>query len=302
MLGLEYFSFSDLWSPLFLGFMLLATIAYLMAVGPMRHRFADSDKISLAKKISFVTGMVLLYVAQGGPISFLSHMMFSFHMVAMALSYIIAPPLLLMGTPAWLWRAILKYNPLRKFGFLMNPIFAAVLFNVLFSLYHVPAVHDYVMLNFTVHRLYYIALFITSMMMWWPLLCPVPEWNNMSDVKKMGYIFLNSVLITPACGLIIFAGAPVYATYNDPEIWSQAMGYCFSGDPAVLLELYEGPAFFNLFTPLEDQQIGGIAMKLIQEFVNGSVLAYVFIHWFKRESKDDDIMDVIPETGQLNKA
>ena len=87
--------------------------------------------------------------------------------------------------------------------FLAHPIVAALLFNGLFSLYHLPVVHDYVMLNFTVHRLYYLVLFITSMLMWWTLLNPLPEARQASGLSKIGFIFLNMVLLTPACGLII---------------------------------------------------------------------------------------------------
>ncbi|MFD0617422.1 cytochrome c oxidase assembly factor CtaG [Paenibacillus sp. GCM10027629] len=298
MLGLEYFSFSDLWSPWFLMLMIVITSAYFVVIGPLRTRFAEEGTTRLGQKICFVTGMVLFYLAQGGPISFLSHLMFTFHMLAMALSYIIVPPLIILGIPTWLWRSVFRYRPLHKLKFLMHPIFTAVLFNALFSLYHVPAVHDYVMLHFVVHRIYYVVLLITSMMMWWPILSPIPG-GKLQDVSKMAYIFVNSVLITPACALIIFAGEPMYATYNDPNVWAQAMGYCFSGDPKVLLDLFDGPTFFNILDPMQDQQVGGIMMKFIQELVNGSALAYIFYHWVRRESRDDD-MDELPIMGSEN--
>jgi len=298
MLGLEYFSFSDLWSPWFLMLMIVITAAYFVIIGPLRTRFAEEGTTRLGQKICFMTGMVLFYLAQGGPISFLSHLMFTFHMLAMALSYIIVPPLIILGIPTWLWRSLFRYRQLHKLKFLMHPIFTAVLFNALFSLYHVPAVHDYVMLHFVVHRIYYVVLLITSMMMWWPILSPIPG-GKLQDVSKMAYIFVNSVLITPACALIIFAGEPMYATYNDPNIWAQAMGYCFSGDPKVLLELFDGPTFFNILDPMQDQQVGGIMMKFIQEIVNGSALAYIFYHWVRRESRDDD-MDELPIMGSEN--
>lgn len=283
-----------------MAFMIAITVGYLLAVGPYRKRFSASEEVPLSKKVMFVSGMFLFYLAQGGPINFLSHMMFSFHMLAMALSYIIAPPLLMLGIPTWLWRAMLKYNPLRRLRFLMNPIFTAVLFNAIFSLYHIPLVHDYVMLHFGVHRLYYAVLLVTSIMMWWPILTPIPEMGKMQDVRKMGYIFVNSILITPACALIIFASTPLYATYNDADIWAQAMGYCFSGDPSVLLAQFEGPAFFNLVDPAQDQQIGGILMKMVQEVVNGSVLAYTFFHWYRRENKEEDLNE-IPAGSNLNR-
>lgn len=303
MLGLQYFSFSDLWSPWFMVFMIGLTVGYLLVVGPLRSKFKENTKATTGQKIMFISGMVFFYLAQGGPINFLSHLMFSFHMVAMAFSYIIAPPLIMLGIPAGLWKTLLNFKVLHKLKFLMHPIFTAVLFNALFSLYHVPAVHDYVMLHFMVHRIYYVVLLITSVMMWWPILTPIPEAGKMQDVRKMAYIFVNSVLITPACALIIFASTPMYATYTDASVWAQAMGYCFTGDPAILLQQFDGPTFFGILDPAQDQQVGGILMKLIQEAVNGSVLAYTFVHWMRREGRDDDFEELpISGPGNWNKA
>ncbi|OAB36834.1 cytochrome c oxidase assembly factor CtaG [Paenibacillus macquariensis subsp. defensor] len=291
MLGLEYFSVADLWSPLFLVFMLLLTAGYLLVVGPLSDKVEGAKPVSWMKKGMFIAGMFMLYLAQGGPVSLLGHMMFSFHMLTMALSYLVAPPLIMMGIPDWLWRTLMKVNPLRSLKFLAKPVVAALLFNGLFSLYHIPAIHDYVMLHFNVHRLYYLVLFVTAMLMWWTLLNPLPESQKGSSLGKMGYIFLNMVLLTPACGLIIFASQPMYTTYSDPNVWAQAMGYCISGDPLAMLEKFGGPTFFNIMSPLVDQQVGGILMKFIQEIIFASILAYVFFHWYKKENREDDDMN-----------
>jgi putative membrane protein len=71
------------------------------------------------------------------------------------------------------------------------------------------------------------------------------------------------VLITPACALIIFASEPLYATYM------------------------QAPQLFPGLNTSSDQRLGGIIMKLVQELVYGSVLAYVFYHWYKQEKQDD---------------
>ncbi|OBZ10498.1 cytochrome c oxidase assembly factor CtaG [Bacillus sp. FJAT-27264] len=297
MLGLQYFSFADLWSPLFLAGMLLVTAAYFVLIGPLSSRFCGAAPVSFFRRTLFVCGMVALYLAQGGPVSLLGHIMFSFHMLSMALSYLVAVPLIMLGIPDWIWRAALKINPLRRLSFLAHPVVAALLFNGLFSLYHVPVIHDYVMLHFTVHRLYYMILFLTAGLMWWTLINPLPERKMASGLGKIGFIFLNMVLLTPACGLIIFADQPLYATYSDPDAWAKAMGYCVSGDPAALLKAFGGPTFFGWLSPKVDQQVGGIAMKFIQEFIFASMLAYVFYHWYKKENGQDDREDSGPSSG-----
>nr|WP_145405728.1 cytochrome c oxidase assembly factor CtaG [Paenibacillus xylanexedens] len=306
MLGLQYFSFDDLWSPLVLALFLIIAAAYLVLVGPFSERVQGAAPATVGQKVLFLTGLTVLYLAQAGPFNLLGHVMFSFHMISMALSYLVAPPLMMKGLPVWVWRAIVRWLPKRGLSFLAHPIVAAVLFNGLFSLYHLPIVHDYVMLNFTVHRLYYIVLFITSMLMWWTLLNPLPEGRQASGLSKVGFIFLNMVLLTPACGLIIFASEPLYQTYSNPAAWAEAMRYCVSGDSSALLRSFGGPTFFNfLSSAKEDQQVGGILMKFIQEGIFVSMLAYVFAQWYRKERQEEDD-DLTPsggeERGPLNPA
>lgn len=300
MLGLQFFSFEDVWSPLFLALMIMLTAFYFVMVGPVADRAGMAEKASPWQKFMFVCGMFILYMAQGGPISLLGHTMFTFHMISMALSYIAAPPLLMRGIPPWIWRKVLDYPLIRSFSFLGNPIVAALVFNGLFSIYHIPVVHDYIMLNFTVHRIYYIVLFIASLLMWGSLVHPVPDRDRGSSLAKIGFIFLNMVLLTPACGLIIFASEPLYETYSNPRVWVAAMGYCFSGDPEELLQQVGGPSYFNLLpNAQQDQQVGGVIMKMIQELIFGIMLAYVFFQWYKQEQREEeDILPVVTASGK----
>jgi putative membrane protein len=54
-------------------------------------------------------------------------------------------------------------------------------------------------------------------------------------------------------------------------------------------------------TPKDDQQLGGIVMKLIQEFINSAALYTVFMQWFRKEraKEDDPIVDPVV-TRRLN--
>lgn len=292
----KYFSFTELWTPMFFFAMVGVVILYFYMIGPWREKHYPGEPTAIGKqKTLFVGAVALVYLCHGGPLNLLGHLMFTFHMVNMSISYLIVPPMILLGIPAFLWRAAFSASFWRKLRFLMHPIITLVLFNMLFSIYHVPMVHDYVMTNFTVHRLYYVVLFITAFMMWWQIACPVPEWNKLTDVKRMAYVFANGVLLTPACALIIFSSGGMYATYNDPEVWATAMGYCMSGDTSYLISEFGGPQFFNMMGTTDDQQLGGIVMKLVQELMYGIILAYIFKQWFKREHADDDLPN--PETA-----
>lgn len=291
MLGLQYFSITALWRPVELVIAIAIVAVYIILTGPKRSMFPDSAPVSFGKKALFIGGVAIYYFAQGGPLNLLGHLMFSAHMTAMTLAYLIAPPLLLLGIPGWLIRPLLaKRGAMKIVRVLTHPLAAVLTFNILFSFYHMPYIHDYVMTNFGVHRLFFTALLIAALMMWWPIIEPVPETSQLGELKKMAFIFANGVLITPACALIIFAENPLFATYNDPQMWATAMGYCLpANSAALLLDQFQGPEFFSVFGAREDQQLGGVIMKIMQEITYGAALAYTFFSWYTRERANDKL-------------
>ncbi|MCI3927641.1 cytochrome c oxidase assembly factor CtaG [Paenibacillus sp. TRM 82003] len=297
-LGLDGFSLSSLWSPITLLLFIGLAALYLYVTGPGRARFANAEPVSRVKKAWFLGGLFFLYAAFGSPIDLLGHMMFTFHMLGMSFAYIIAAPMLLAGTPEWLLRPIARIPGARHFKFLLNPILTLLMFNMAFSLYHVPVVHDYVMTNFALHTVYYALLMMTALFMWFPVICPISKIDKLEGFKKMGYIFANSVLLMPACALIIFSDTAMYGTYTDPTLWAIAMGYCVPQGATALLEMFSGPQTLGWMPALEDQKLGGVLMKLIQEIVYGSILIFVFRQWYRKENpkqdNDGDSLDPSP--------
>ncbi|UOQ94008.1 cytochrome c oxidase assembly protein [Halobacillus shinanisalinarum] len=56
----------------------------------------------------------------------------------------------------------------------------------------------------------------------------------------------------------------------------------------------EAPQLFPWFTDLQDQRLGGIIMKVVQEFSYGTVIAYVFFKWARLERAKDAQVDEYP--------
>jgi putative membrane protein len=288
---LDTFGFVAMWSPYFLLFIIGVTVIYFMIIGPWRGRFQDSEPVSKKQITFFVIGMFLLYLSIGGPIDLLGHLMFTFHMVQMAVALLVVPPLLMLGLPKWLLRSIVQkpfIKPVVKF--FTKPLISLIIFNGLFSFYHVPFIFDLVKMDVFLHALYTSVLFFASLMMWWPLLNPLPEWESLNGLKKIAYLIADSVLITPACGLIIFADSPLYSTYTDAEAWLTALKLCVPASMLSSLDL-PGPQMFNILPILEDQQLGGIIMKIIQELTYGTILAFIFFQWVKSEREKEEWED-----------
>jgi putative membrane protein len=288
-MSFDIFGFRALWSPYFLAVMILITVLYFIIIGPWSSKFKDSNPVTTKQQILFVVGILALYISKGSPVDLLGHIMFSAHMTQMAVLYLIVPPLLILGIPDWLWKAII-YRPVIKpfLKVFTSPIIALILFNGVFSLYHVPLVFDFVKTDPVYHATMTTIIFFGAMFMWWPLLNTLPDWSSLTGIKKVGYIFANGVLLTPACALIIFATDPLYVTYSEPQAWINALQLCVPADTLSGLNL-TGPEMFNTLPLVEDQQLGGVVMKIIQEIVYGTILAYIFFQWARKERQKDEL-------------
>lgn len=267
----QYGGFIELWRPEIMLLTLLVGAIYLITVGSLRHRFKESKPVTKGKKTLFLLALFIFYIALGSPLNYYGHhFLFSAHMLQMALLYLVLPPILLLGIPDWLIRPILARPFSQKvFLFFTKPIIAILLFNVLFSLYHLPTIFDAVMANHSLHFIYHSMLGLGAILMWWPLIDVLPEYIGMSGLRKIGYIFGSGVLLTPVCVLIIFASKPIFETY------------------------LEAPQIIGLLPTLDDQQLGGVLMKVIQELTYMTAITLIFFKWAKQERTKDSIPDPI---------
>ncbi|WP_242222185.1 cytochrome c oxidase assembly factor CtaG [Bacillus cereus group sp. BfR-BA-01380] len=287
MNNLWIFGFEALWSPIFFLFIFAIVIGYFLIIGKYRHRFPNGEEVSKRKIFYFTSGMFLLYLVKGGPIDLLGHIVFSAHMLEMAIMYIAVPPLLLLGLPNWLFEYITSLRFIRMMlRIWANPIIALLMFNGFFSMYHLPLVFDTVKQSQIGHPVVLAVLFFMAIMLWWPIFNPLPQYQTLSDIQKIGYMFANGMLLTPACALIIFANEPLFVTYTDPSAWMKAMALCVPAGTLSNLNI-TGPNFLHWIPVLEDQKTGGIVMKVIQELVYGTVIGYVFFSWARKERKKD---------------
>ncbi|WP_147531878.1 cytochrome c oxidase assembly factor CtaG [Bacillus marasmi] len=284
---LDVFGFRALWSPYFLLALIVMMIGFFLITVKFQHRFSNSEKLTKKEAFLFITAMVLLYVIKGSPLDLMGHLMFYAHMIQMAMLYLVVAPLFVVGIPKWVWRKVLNLRIVKPvFHFFTRPLIALILFNGMFSFYHVPLIFDVIKTDMWMHAGYTSILFIVSIFMWWPLVNELEEYQNLSGLKKVGYIFADGILITPACALIIFAEDPMYATFSDPNSWLQALQLCVPTTTLASLDL-SGPEMFNSLSLIDDQQLGGVLMKIIQEIVYGVVLAQVFFSWYRKDKQDN---------------
>jgi putative membrane protein len=258
-------SLFELWDFPLIGILTIIGILYILLTGSLHHLIGGVNPVSFKQKSLFLLGLLLTIITIGGPLHIVGHnYLFSVHMLQQAILFMVIVPLLMLGTPSVAFQFIVKKQVLmRMVTFLTHPVFSILFFNGLFSIYHFPLVFDAIMANHSLFSIVHFILLVGAILMWWSLLSPVPEINRLRDLSRIGFIFMSGALITPVCALIIFSSTPMYSAYTDV------------------------PQLISFLTPIEDQRLGGIVMKMIQEGVFITSIAVIFFKWARKERSNE---------------
>ena len=188
--------------------------------------------------------------------------LFGAHMVQHLLLMLMAPPLLLLGTPPWLLRPLLRSPRVMKFARLLTlPVVAFILFNVVFVLWHVPALYDLALRERGIHILEHLMFIVAGVIMWWPILSPLPELPRSPYLIQMLYLFVQPTVPAILGALITFSGTVLYSWYAEaPRIWG--------------------------ISAHTDQQMGGLMMWVPGGFAFLLTLAVVFLIWDSHENSE----------------
>ncbi|MCC6629727.1 MAG: cytochrome c oxidase assembly protein [Chloroflexi bacterium] len=252
--------------------LLVMQTGYLLAVGPWRDRFRAANDgrvpppLRRARQITFMAGVLTLALALSSPIDELVSLLQSMHMVQHILLTLIAPPLLLLGTPGWLLRPALAWPGVGWLAFrLTRPKVAFAVANVTFLVWHFPVFYDLALLVEPVHILEHLTMLATGMLMWWPIVGVLPELPRLSPPLQMLYVFLLT-LPSALLGIILgMARAPLYPSYTSvPRLWG--------------------------LSPLADQQISGLIMWVGSNMFWLGVLTAIFFVWNAREEAEEQAL------------
>ncbi len=256
-----------------------STVIGLTALGWLyfwRARAADGEGPSTGQRLSFVSGLVLLFVILNGPLHDLSDFyLFSGHMVQHLIMELIVPPLLIAGTPGWMLRPALGWPVV---GWLAPRIttgaMAFAIFNVTLSVWHIPALYNLALLHHNVHILQHLTFLIASVLMWWPFMSPLPELPRLSYPGQMLYCFLMTIPMSVVAIYIAMADTVLYPLYaSSPRLWG--------------------------ISPKMDQLIGGLIMWIPGGLFFYGIMTVVFFRWQRQGNGGDDIADAQGSSGTL---
>jgi len=244
----------DLHPSVVIGLVLLGGLyVYLGGVAAPRRQVA-----------SFVGALGVAFLALDGPLHTLSdNYLFSAHMAQHLVLTLLFPPLLLYGTPAWVVRPLIRPRRLfRVAAVLTRPLPAAVIFSTPITLWHFPGFYEAALRHHPLHIVQHLVFIATAVLMWWPVLSPVPELPRASYLTQLLYLFLLGLPMSLVGALITLSEEVLYPFYTRaPRVWE--------------------------LTPLADQQLGGLLMWVVGTLVLWAAATVVWFRWAAREESGD---------------
>lgn len=261
--------------------LVLSYVYLVKVVGP--RAVPDGQKpVRRGQIAAFVGAVALMWLVSDWPIHDLSEeYLYSAHMFQhMVYSYFV-PPLVWFATPEWLMRLLVGNGRLyRAVRTLARPVVAGVLFNLMVIVTHIPGVVNTSVSNGAVHYAVHVLVVTTGLLMWLPLLGPLPE-LRMSPGTSMVYLFLMSIVPTVPAAWLTLADGAVYSAYDhDVRPWGLSV--------------------------TSDQQIAGLIMKVGGSIFLWSVIAVMFFRRFmanweaeqERPTRPAESHDVVGGDGQ----
>jgi putative membrane protein len=241
-----------------------SVVAGLAALGAVyagalvyRRRFDPDARMVPHQVAAFGGALAVLVVALTGPIHDLSdYYLFSAHMVQHMLLVFAMPPLLLHGVPGWMIRPLLRSPALRRLGRrLTRPTGAFATFNLVLVAWHLPPVYNLAMEQHPIHVVGHLLMIAASVILWWPLLSPLPELPRAPYPVQMLYLFVVGLPMVVVSIFISMAEGVLYPYYA------------------------RAPRVFEALTARADQHLGGLLMWVPGGLIFLVALTVVFFRW-----------------------
>jgi len=188
--------------------------------------------------------------------------LFSGHMVQHLMLAFVVAPLLIMGTSGEMLRPLLQYRGVRALAvWITAPTRCFAIFNIVVAGWHLPPAYNYALAHHPAHIVQHLMFLAASVLMWWPVLSPMPELPRLSYPGQMLYLFLLSIPMAIVSVYISYADTILYPMYaSAPRIWG--------------------------ISPMQDQLIGGLIMWIPGGLFFFAIISVVFFRWQQHDGDE----------------
>ncbi len=242
------------------------TAAYVVAFRVLGPKLVGKEQPVVERRqlVLVTAGVALLWVMSDWPVHDLAEgHSYTVHMVQHAVYTLVVPPMLILGTPSWLWRWLFRpVMPAVRLA--TRPVVAIVVFSGISVATHLPALATAAVRSGPAHFAQHVALVLAAFLVWWPMTSPVPELPRLSvPIHQMTYLFFMSLAPSIAGSFIVWAREPPYRVY---EQFRRVFGH----------------------GTLEDQHLGGAVMSGVEATVVFGLMLVIALRVNLREMRETE--------------
>ena len=244
-----------------IAFVVVVALAYWLALTRLGPGVLPEGETACTRRQTrlLITGVATLWMFSDWPVHDLAEgYLYSVHMVQHSVYTLVLPPLFVLGTPPWLWRRLLR-PVMRPFRRLAQPWVAIVVFSAVTVATHLPAFVTAAVRSGPAHLGQHVALVLAAVLVWWPLLSPLPETPRLrAPVHQMVYVFAQSLVPSVVGSALIWAQGVPYRIYEEfPRLWG--------------------------IDALDDQRWAGTIMEVVEGGLLIGFMVVVFLPLVRRE-------------------
>lgn len=214
----------------------IVVFALLLYLRGWRNLRSDSfNVISGWRALSFVVGLLLVWIAAASPVATLDHELLIAHMLKHLLLMTLAPPFIWLGEPVRVLSRGLPQNSQRMFQlpivktigqFLGRPQVGWLSASAALVLWHIPAIFALGMRSPVWHFVEQSCFIAAGLLFWWPVVQPWPS-ASIPDLSMILYLFFATLPCDILSGFLVFCDRVVYPVYLSS---SHLFGFSALGD------------------------------------------------------------------------
>jgi putative membrane protein len=202
--------------------LLLLACALLYVRGDLKLRRTGPVATSPWRPVSFLLGLVTVWLAAASRLAWLDHRFLSLHMLQHLLLLNVAAPLLLLGEPLKAFARVLPESflgllegrPLRALGrFLSHPLVCWLSGTGVVLFWHVPSVLALTQHSDFWHLVQHGSFLVAGLLFFWPVVLPWPAVPRVPRWVLPLYLFLATLPCDALSAFLVFCGRVVYPHY-----------------------------------------------------------------------------------------
>jgi putative membrane protein len=228
------------------------------------HRDEAIHPVRRSQRVMFILGALTLLVALGPPLDDWSdHYLLSAHMAQHLLLMMVAMPLLIAGTPAWLVTKLIKRGPVRPVLYaLTRPPISFLISSLIVVIWHMPFAYDAALNSEPIHIMEHNLFLVAALFTWWPVLSRSPELPGLSPLMGCLYLFAQTIPSGIVGAFITFAEPGLYDVYDEADrIWGISLA--------------------------TDQQVAGLMMWVLANTIYLGWITVIFVKWGTEQERAD---------------